>query len=87
MICFAIASSISSDSMRSLDHAPRCPFEGSRLKHAKSQRNKKSLICSEGEPTLLFIQTCKEVEVAASVSLPLREVEHRLTARRRAEQV
>src|SRR5260370_1784793 len=38
MICFAIASSISSDSMHSLDHAPRCPFEvEARKKSAKQE--------------------------------------------------
>jgi len=50
----------------------------SRLKNATSQRNKKSLLCSEGELTLLPIYTRKDVEVAASLLLPLRGVEQRL---------
>src|SRR2546421_5435205 len=54
----------------------------SRLKNAKSQRNTRSLICSQGEPTLLSIDTRKEVEVAASLSSPRRGVEQRLTGRR-----
>ena len=45
------------------------------------------LSLSEGEPTLLSIHTHKEVEVATSLPLPLRGVEQRLTAGRRAEQV
>ena len=48
--------------MRSLDHARRVH---SRLKNAKSQRNKKSLISSEGERTLLSIHTDKDVEIGA----------------------
>src|SRR5437868_14439006 len=59
----------------------------SRLKNAKSQRNKKSLICSEGEPTLLSIHTRKEIEVAASLPLLRKGEKHLFTARRRAEQV
>ena len=58
----------------------------SRLKNAKSQRNKKSLICSEGEPTLLSIHTDKDVEIAAPL-LTRKGAEKRLIARRRAEQV
>jgi hypothetical protein len=58
-----------------------------RLKNAKSQRNRKSLLCSEGEPRLLPIHTRKGVEAAATLLLPRRGVERRLTARRRAEQV
>ena len=58
----------------------------SRLKNAKSQRNKRSLICSEGEPTLLSIHTDKDVEIAAPL-LTRKGAEKRLIARRRAEQV
>jgi hypothetical protein len=57
------------------------------LKHAKSQRNKKSLLSSEGEPTLLSIHAHKEVEVAASLPLLRKGEKHLFTARRRAEQV
>jgi hypothetical protein len=53
-----------------------------RLKHAKSQRKKKSLICSEGEPTLLSIGTRKEIEAAASHALPGQGVDRHLAARR-----
>src|SRR5436305_15112407 len=41
----------------------------SRLKHATSQRGKRSLIYSEDEPTLLSMQTRKEIEVATSLPL------------------
>jgi hypothetical protein len=58
----------------------------SRLKNAKSQRNKRSLICSEGEPTLLSIHTDKDVEIAVPL-LTRKGAEKRLIARRRAEQV
>src|SRR5256714_7168599 len=58
----------------------------SRLKNAKSQRNKRSFICSEGEPTLLSIHTDKDVEIAAPL-LTRKGAEKRLIARRRAEQV
>ena len=58
----------------------------SRLKNAKSQRNKRSLVCSEGEPTLLSIHTDKDVEIAAPL-LTRKGAEKRLIARRPAEQV
>jgi hypothetical protein len=79
----AIASSIGGESMPSMDHLPRCPFE---VEERKSQRNKRSLICSEGEPTLLSIHTDKDVEIAAPL-LTRKGAAKRLIARQRAEQV
>jgi hypothetical protein len=52
----------------------------SRLKNAISQRNKRSLTCSEGEPKQLSIHTHKGVEVAAPLVLPRGGAEQHLSA-------
>src|SRR5260370_36428611 len=62
MISLAIASSTSGGSKGSWITPRDVP---SRLKNSKSQRNKKSLICSEGEPTLLSNRTDKDVKIGA----------------------
>src|SRR5260370_34154756 len=62
MISLAIASSTSGGSKGSWITPRGVP---SRLKNSKSQRNKKSLICSEGEPTLLSNRTDKDVKIGA----------------------
>lgn len=79
-----IASSSGDEAMHSMDHAPKCPFEVEERKKLAKQGISHLL---RRRTKLLPIGTHKEIEVAASLPLPLRGVEQSLTARRRVEQV
>ncbi len=67
-----------------MDHAPKCPLEFEERKKSAKQVIAHLL---RRRTKLLLIHTPKEIEVVASHALPLRGVEQRLIARRRAEQV